>query len=100
MRDFKTIAINRLSPALGAEISGVDIAAGISDQQFAEIRQAYSDFAVIFFHDQDITPDQHIDFARRWGEINVNRFFHKVDSHPLIAEVRKEADQKANIGSA
>ena len=100
MTDFKTIEINRLSPALGAEIFGVDIAAGISDEQFAEIRQAYSDFGVIFFRDQDITPDQHIAFARRWGEINVNRFFQKVESHPIIAEVRKEADQKANIGSA
>ena len=100
MTGFKTIEINRLSPALGAEICGVDIAAGISDEQFAEIRQAYSDFGVIFFRDQDITPDQHIAFARRWGEINVNRFFQKVESHPIIAEVRKEADQKANIGSA
>jgi taurine dioxygenase len=87
--DFKTITASPVSPALGAEISGVDIAAGVDEEQFAELRQAYVD-----------TPDQHIEFARRWGDINVNRFFQAVATHPMIAEVRKEADQKANIGSS
>ena len=96
---YKTIDVLPLSPALGGEISGVDIAAGISDEQFAEMRQAFIDYGVIFLRDQDITPDQHIEFARRWGEINVNRFFSPVDTHPLIAEVRKEPEQKSNIGS-
>jgi taurine dioxygenase len=54
---------------------------------------------VIFLRDQDITPEQHIAFAERWGKINVNRFFQPTDDYPVIAEVRKEADQKANIGS-
>ena len=98
--DYKTIEASPVSPALGAEISGVDIAAGISDEQFAELRQAYVDYGVIFLRDQDITPDQHIEFACRWGDINVNRFFQAVATHPIIAEVRKEAEQKANIGSS
>jgi taurine dioxygenase len=98
--EFKTIKAKPLSREVGAEISGVDIAAGINDEQFAEIRQAYIDYGVIFFRHQFITPDQHIEFARRWGEINVNRFFQPVKTHPMIAEVRKEPDQKANIGGA
>ncbi|NCF36745.1 MAG: TauD/TfdA family dioxygenase [Gammaproteobacteria bacterium] len=98
--DFKTITASPVSPALGAEISGVDIAAGVDEEQFAELRQAYVDYGVIFLREQDITPDQHIEFARRWGDINVNRFFQAVATHPMIAEVRKEADQKANIGSS
>ncbi len=95
---YETITVNQLSPAVGAEISGVDIAAGVSDAQMAEIRQAFIENGVIFFRDQDITPDQHIEFAERWGEINVNRFFKAVDTHPRIAEVRKEPDQLKNIG--
>ncbi len=97
---YRTISITPLSPALGAEISGVDIAAGIDDQQLAEIKQAFSEYSVIFLRDQNITPDAHIEFAERWGKINVNRFFQPVESHPQIAEVRKEPQQKANIGSA
>jgi taurine dioxygenase len=97
---YKTIQALPLTPALGAEIHGIDIAAGIDDEQFAELRQAFVDFGVIFLRDQDITPEQHIAFAERWGKINVNRFFRAVDDYPLIAEVRKEAEQKSNIGSS
>lgn len=92
------ITVTPLSPNCGAEIGGVDIAAGISDDDFAAIRQAFSDHGVIFFRDQDMTPDQHIDFAERWGDINVNRFFRPVESHPRIAEVLKEPKQTKNIG--
>ena len=96
---FKTIQAVPVSRAVGAEITGVDIATDVSEEQLAELKQAYSDFGVIFLRDQDISPDQHIAFARRWGEINVNRFFQPVESHPVIAEVRKEPMQKSNIGS-
>ncbi len=98
--EFKTIGVMPISREVGAEISGADIAAGISDQQFTEIRQAFIDYGVIFFRDQVITPDQHIEFAQRWGEINVNRFFQPVKTHPIIAEVRKDPDQETNIGAA
>jgi taurine dioxygenase len=98
--DFSTIEVTPLSPALGAEIGRVDIASGIDDRQFAELRQAFADYGVVFLRDQDITPDQHIAFAERWGRIDINRFFKPVASHPQIAEVRKEPDQKANIGSS
>ncbi len=96
--EYETITVDKLSPAVGAEIGGVDIASGISDQQFDEVRRAFIDNGVIFFRDQDLTPEQHIAFAERWGEINVNRFFRPVEDHPRIAEVRKEPDQVKNIG--
>ena len=39
-----------------------------------------------------------MDFAKKWGPINVNRFFTPVEGYPSIAEVRKEPQQKYNIG--
>jgi taurine dioxygenase len=98
--EFKTIKATPVSREIGAEISGVDIAYGVDDEQISELKRAYSDYGVIFFRDQDITPDQHIEFAKRWGAINVNRFFQPVETHPQIAEVRKEPHQKTNIGAA
>jgi taurine dioxygenase len=98
--EFKTIKAVPVSREVGAEVSGVDIAVGISDEQFEELKQAFSRYGVIFLRDQNITPDQHIEFAQRWGEININRFFQALESHPMIAEVRKEAHQKANIGAS
>jgi len=53
---------------------------------------------VIFVREQSITPAQPIALARRFGPININRFFTPLAGHPEIAEVRKEPDQKKNIG--
>ena len=65
---FDAIKINSLAPALGAEIGGVDLSGDLSDGVIAGIRQALLDHLVVFFRDQDITPEQHLSFAGRFGE--------------------------------
>ena len=87
--------ITPLTGMLGAEITGADIS---SAEDFPAIRQAFIDHSVIVIRNQDIAPDDHLTFARRWGEINVNRFFKALDTHPEIAIVLKEPDQKSAIG--
>jgi taurine dioxygenase len=82
----------------GAEIGNIDLSSDVTDGDFETIRQAFADHGLIFFRDQSITPEQHIAFAKRWGDININRFFTPVDGYPEIAEVRKEPDQATNIG--
>jgi len=79
-------------------ISGVDLSQPLGDADFTTIRQAFLDHGVIFFRDQQLTPEQHLAFARRWAPIDINRFFKPVEGYPEIAEVRKEADQTTNIG--
>ncbi len=98
--DYTTFDLHPMTMTLGAEIHGVDLGLEVAEDQFNEIRRAFTEFSVIFFRDQRLTPDQHIAFASRWGEINVNRFFKAIDSHPVIAEVRKEPDQETNIGGS
>ncbi|MEY4862577.1 MAG: hypothetical protein RLZ51_672, partial [Pseudomonadota bacterium] len=95
-----SLQIEPYGSALGAVIHGVDLAKPIDDATFALIRKAFHDHGVIFFQDQDITPEQHLAFARRWAPIDVNAFFTPVPGHPEIAEVRKEAEQKTNIGGS
>ena len=100
MTDYQRILPQPLCGALGAEIHDVDIASGVGEAQFAEIRRAFHQYGVIFFRDQELTPEQHLAFARLWGGINVNRFFQPVDGYPEIAEVRKEPGHKNNIGGS
>ena len=91
--------IRPITGALGAEILGVDLAAGVDDETFERIRRTFLEHGVIVIRDQDLAPEQHLAAARRFGKINVNRFFTPVDDHPEVAEVRKEPEQKQNIGS-
>ena len=83
--------------AVGAEVAGVDVR-NLSEDQFAELRAAFQQHGALFFRDQSLTPEAHIDFAERWGAININRFFQPVPDYPQIAQVLKEPNQTINIG--
>ncbi len=96
--DYKEIGVTPQSTALGAVISGIDLSKEPSKHAMAELEDAFGRYSVIFFRDQNLTPQQHIAMAERWGAINVNRFFKPLDGYPQIAQVIKEANQKENIG--
>src|SRR5438105_3923088 len=96
---YQHIRVAPLSAHVGAEIGGIDLIIPLSDQVMAEIRQAFGEYGVVFFRDQQLTPEQHVAFAERFGPIDVNRFFAAVPGYPRIAEVRKEPDQTRNIGN-
>lgn len=87
--------VRPLTGGLGAEITGADIR---NADQFAEIRQAFTDYSVIVLRGQSISPEDHLKFARQFGPININRFFKPVDGHPEIATVLKEKNQKEAVG--
>ncbi|MFN9075098.1 MAG: TauD/TfdA dioxygenase family protein, partial [Hyphomonadaceae bacterium] len=84
---------------VGAVVRGVDLRQ-LMDGQETQLKQAFADHGVLFFRDQSLTPADHIAFARRFGPININRFFKATENHPEIAEVRKEKEQTTNIGGA
>ncbi len=92
------IEVVPVSGGVGVEVHNVDIKAGIDAGTFDELRTAFVEHGLIFLRDQDITPDEHIAFAERWGEININRFFPRLDGYDQIATVTKEPDQTTNIG--
>ncbi|MBS0639839.1 MAG: TauD/TfdA family dioxygenase [Proteobacteria bacterium] len=84
--------------AVGAEITGVDLSQALSESARNSIRHALVTRGVVFFRDQQLTPEQHIALAREFGDINVNRFFSHADGYPEIALVVKEPHQTKNIG--
>lgn len=81
----------------GVEVLGVDLN-GVSDDELKTIKQAYSDYGVVFFRDQSLDEAGHIALAKQFGNININRFFAAHPQHPEIAMVVKEKDQETNIG--
>ncbi|MBT6314043.1 MAG: TauD/TfdA family dioxygenase [Alphaproteobacteria bacterium] len=92
------VNIRQASPNVGAFVEGVDLAKDMDTGTVSQLREALGAHGVLFFRDQNLTPDQHIAAAERFGQIDVNRFFAHVDGFEKIAEVRKEPEQKANIG--
>ncbi|MEJ1170520.1 TauD/TfdA dioxygenase family protein [Variovorax sp. CCNWLW235] len=89
--------------SVGAEIIGLDISKPISAEDFERIHQAHLDHHVLVFRNQQITPQEHIDFSRRFGplEIHVLHQFH-LKNHPeiLIVSNIKENGEPIGLGDA
>ena len=90
-------SIKKLAGHCGARLEGVSLA-NASTSQLQEMRSALFEHGVIVMPEQHLSPDEHIKLAEFFGEINVNRFFTPVASHPVIAEVRTSPDQAEVIG--
>lgn len=85
------------SAGCGAEVRGIQLAT-LSDAQLEDLRGAFTEHGLLFFRDQQLSPEDHLAFANRFGKIVVNKFFTPVPGYPGIAEVRKEKNQRTNIG--
>ena len=96
---YELIQVTPLSGALGAEISGVDIGQPLGNQFFQEVHDALIENQVIFFRDQDITPAQHVDFARHFGSLQVHPLVPHLDDHPevLVLESKEDNRNAANV---
>jgi len=69
---YETIGVDKLTPIIGAEIDGVDLAKPLSNRTVDEIHRALAENIVIFFRDQHISPQQHLAFGRLFGELHVH----------------------------
>jgi taurine dioxygenase len=65
-------AVRPLTPKLGAEISGVNLAANVSDDVFRAIYQAWLRYQVLLFPPRELPPDRQVNFARHFGEVQIH----------------------------
>jgi alpha-ketoglutarate-dependent taurine dioxygenase len=92
------IEVRPLSGAIGAEVSGVDLARELPDETIADIRRAWLDHLVIFFRDQQLTPAQFMAFAQRLGKPIEYPFLKGLPGFPEITPVVKLEHETVNFG--
>jgi alpha-ketoglutarate-dependent 2,4-dichlorophenoxyacetate dioxygenase len=63
------ITCTPLTETFGAEVHGVDIAAGVSDADVADIVRLFNEYSVLVFRHQDIDDEQQLRFSRRFSDI-------------------------------
>lgn len=95
---IERLTVKPISGAMGAEIEGVDLSQELDAATFAEIKKAFNDYCVVFFRDQELTPEDQKAFARRFGELTVHPFVKSLDGHPEIVPIIKEKEDRANFG--
>lgn len=94
-----TVSIHPFDTALGAEVRGLDLSRPIEEADFAVVEEAYRTRSVLLFRSQKLTPEQHIEFSRRFGKLEI----HVLDQwrhseHPEILIVSNIKDKGRHIG--
>ncbi len=92
-QDQAAFTIRPYSPTIGAEIEGLDLAQPISDATQEALYQALLDWKVVFFRDQDITTEQHLAFAQRFGELEVHPFAPHKDGYPEVLAITHDREK-------
>ena len=87
------LTIEPLTPVIGAEIAGVDLKSVTTDQ-VAEIRDALLQHQVIFFRDQTLNQQEHIHFARHFGELEIHPATPKGQDNPEVLHIAHGPDSK------
>src|SRR4026208_368816 len=95
---YKHIEVRPIAGALGAVVSGVDVSRPLEAEVVAEIRRAWLEHLVIFLHEQQLTPDELVEFARRFGEPMEYPQLKGLPESPLVTPVVKLEHERVNFG--
>lgn len=88
---YETITVDKLTPIIGAEIGGVDLARP-SNRQMDEIHRALAENLVIFFRDQHLSAEQHLAFGRQFGELHLHPAAPHAPGHPELMVIHADGN--------
>jgi taurine dioxygenase len=91
---YQAIKVRPIAGALGAELHGVDLSGRLSNSVADELRRALVEHLVVFFRDQELTPEQHLAVSRLFGPLCRVPYVKHMDEYPDIIAVLKEADER------
>ena len=95
-----SIMIQPISPALGAEITGIDLSRRLNDDEFDAVHRALLAHGAVFLRGQDLKPHDLVDFAGRFGPLNVHPMMQPLDGYPTVLEIVKNPEDRNNFGGS
>ncbi|MGW1045388.1 TauD/TfdA dioxygenase family protein [Streptomyces sp. NPDC002547] len=95
---YETISVDPITPLLGAEVTGLDLARELTPLQEREVKLAFLTHHVLVFRDQDITPEQHKRFAALFGELHPVALAPE-GSDPYILEIKATGESRTVAGN-
>ncbi len=91
---WQNFDVKRMGATIGAEIRGVDITTDLPQPVIDELRQSLLEYKVIFFRDQPLTPERHVAFAKRFGQLEIHPFIPSNTGVPELVRFEKSFDVK------
>ena len=71
-RSYETLQVETLTPHIGAKVRDIDLSQPLTNEQARDVHQAWIDWKILVFPNQQLNRDQHKAFARRWGKLHVH----------------------------
>ena len=87
------LTIEPLTTFIGAEITGVDLRE-VTQEQVTGIRAALLKHQVVFFRDQTLNQEEHIHFARQFGELEIHPATPKGQNNPEVLHIAHGPESK------
>ena len=82
------VVVQRQSGAIGALITGVNLAEGADEATFELLHRALLDHGVICIRGQAaMTPDDQLAFAGRWGEVSIHPYVPSIEGYPGLMRI-------------
>ena len=95
-----SIQIKPSGAALGAEVIGADLTKPLADAEFAQIRDAFYHYEVLYFRGQKLSDEDHIRFSARFGNLRKLKLTNVLHvQHPEIMVISNIKQDGKYIGS-
>ena len=95
---YETIAVNPVTPRIGAEIGGIELTRPLSNRQVDELHRALAEHLVLFFRDQKLDLDAHKALGRHFGELHIHPNVPGPPGHPEVLPIHADANSKRIAG--
>ena len=86
MSEFSRFRVKQLTPACGAELLDCDLSK-FDDTLIEEVRAALLQHRVVFFRDQDLSQEAHIEFAAQFGDLEIHPATPKDQPNPEVLRI-------------
>jgi taurine dioxygenase len=86
-----------LSPGIGTEVHDIDLSKDLGVDVIDFLSDLLVERKVIFFRDQAISMQQHIAFARRFGDVEIHPFTENDDGYPEVIRLNNDRDRPPKV---
>ena len=86
--------VKRLSPSIGAELLEIDLREDLNQSTLDMIYKALLTYKVIFFRDQMISTEEHLNFARNFGSLEIHPFAPQKENFPEVLKITHDKDNR------
>ena len=91
---YHSIEVAPLTPVIGAEVTGLDLSAELSDKQLDDVKRAFLAHHVLVFRDQRLSAEDHKRFASYFGELRHRQLAELDGGDPAVLEVSADKDSQ------